>query len=393
MSAGTAFLGSAGVLVIATIIKLWALRKNPKDPILRAVCGTLFIGALLFVTAAPPHLAKINSWFATPNIAAPIVYCILTAFDAINIVLLIHWRGNEDEARTRRQTRLCLSAYLAVMVAIVLLFALGEAPVERLRDLDTYYANTPFIREMIVLYLAAHTVAAVTMTVLCWRWSRQVPGSLRLGLLTIAAGSSSAFLYDLLKYTAIMARWAGGNLDWLSTHAAFSLAGVSALLVAAGFLIPPIGQGASSRWGMFQQFQRLKPLWLEIQSEIPRTCPKPMSWWRSLDLRLMQRERDIHDAVLRLGPYFDASTGKRVYEEALAEHAERRRARGEADASVIAGAVIAKATARPAVSPEDRWMLTSTEDPEDLVRMSDALARSPRVQAIRRWAALVESRM
>ncbi|MFJ6722328.1 MULTISPECIES: MAB_1171c family putative transporter [unclassified Streptomyces] len=392
MSAGTAFLCSAGGLLVAMLIKLWDLRKNPRDPILRAVCGTLFLGALIFVTAAPPHLAKINEWFGTPNIAAPIVYCILTAFDGINIVLLIHWRGNEDEARTRRQTRLCLIAYLGVMAAIALLFALGDAPVERLRDLDTYYATTPFIREMIVLYLAAHSVAAVTMTVLCWRWSRQVPGSLRLGLLTIAAGSSFAFVFDLLKYTAVAARWTGGNLDWLSTHVAFSLAGVSALLVAAGFLIPPLGQGASSRWGMFQQFQQLKPLWLEIRPEIPRTCPKPMSWWRSMDLRLMQRERDIHDAVLRLGPYFDASTGKRVYAEALAEHAERRRARGEADASVIAGAVIAKAASRPAVNPEDRWMLTSTEDPEDLVRMSDALARSPRVQAIRRWAALAESR-
>ncbi|MFF1560537.1 MAB_1171c family putative transporter [Streptomyces sp. NPDC058279] len=392
MSGGTAFLCSAGGLLVATLIKLWDLRKNPKDPILRAVCGTLFLGALIFVTAAPPHLAKINSWFGTPNIAAPIVYCILTAFDGINIVLLIHWRGNDNEARTRRQTRLCLTAYLVVMAAIALLFALGDAPVERLRDLDTYYATTPFIREMIVLYLAAHTVAAVTMTVLCWRWSRQVPGSLRIGLLTIATGSSFAFVFDLLKYTAVVARWSGGNLDWLSTHAAFSLAGFSAPLVAAGFLIPPIGQGASSRWGMFQQFQQLKPLWLEIQSEIPQTRPKPMSWWRPMDLRLMQRERDIHDAVLRLGPYFDASTGRRVYAEALAEHAERRRARGEADASVIAGAVIAKAAARPTVNPEDRWTLTSTEDAEDLVRLSDALARSPRVQEIRRSAALTGSR-
>ncbi|MEU6895955.1 MAB_1171c family putative transporter [Streptomyces sp. NPDC046557] len=391
MSGGTAFICSAGGLLVATLIKLWDLRKNPKDPILRAVCGTLFLGALIFVTAAPPHLAKINSWLGTPNIAAPIVYCILTAFDGINIVLLIHWRGNDNEARTRRQTRLCLTAYVVVMAAIALLFALGDAPVERLRDLDTYYATTPFIREMIVLYLAAHTVAAVTMTALCWRWSRQVPGSLRIGLLTIATGSSFAFVFDLLKYTAVVARWLGGNLDWLSTHAAFSLAGFAAPLVAAGFLIPPIGQGASSRWGMFQQFQQLKPLWLEIQSEIPRTRPKPMSWWRPMDLRLMQRERDIHDAVLRLGPYFDASTGRRVYAEALAEHAERRRARGEADASVIAGAVIAKAAARPAVNPEDRWTLTSTEDAEDLVRLSDALARSPRVQEIRRSAALTGS--
>lgn len=393
MSAGNAYLCSAGVLLIATLFKLWALRKNPKDPLLRSVCATLFTGALLFVTAAPPHLGVINDWFGVPNIAAPVVYCILTAFDGISIVLLIHWRGNEDAERTRRQTRLCLGAYATAMAAIAVLFALGDAPVQRLRDLDTYYATTPYIREMIVLYLAAHTVAAVTMTVLCLRWSRHVPGSLRFGLLTIAAGASCTVLYDVLKYTAVVARWLGANWDWLSTQAAFSLAGLAAVLVATGFLIPPIAQGASSRRRTLQQFQQLKPLWLEVRSELPGTGgAEPMGWWRSVNLRLMQRERDILDALLRLAPYFDASTGRRVYTEALADHAVGSRARGEADACVIASAVIVKRLARPPVGADNRWTVSSTEDPEDLVRLSKELVTSPRVRATRQWAAGVASR-
>ncbi|MCY0944993.1 MAB_1171c family putative transporter [Streptomyces antarcticus] len=391
MNAGTAYLCSAGGLLVATTIKVWALRKSPRDPLLWAVIATLFVGALLFVTAAPPNLAAINEALGVPNIAAPIVYCILTAFDGVTIVLLIHWRGNDDARVTLRQTRLCLTAYAAVMVAICVLFALGDAPVERLRDLDTYYSGTPWIREMILLYLAAHSVAAVTMVVLSWRWSRKVPGTLKAGLLLIAAGAACTFAYDLLKYTAIVARWLGHDLDWLSTNVAFSLAGFSAFLVSAGFLLPPIGQGIGSRWRALRRFRGLQPLWLEIRPEIPSTSQPPMPWWQPVEHRLMQRERDIFDAVLRLTPWFDRSTGAGVYARALAEQSESR-ARSEADAAVIARAVIWKGCAAPAVAPELRWTVSSTEDSEDLLTMSAAILRSARVEVTRQTTALPEHR-
>ncbi|MFD7262311.1 MAB_1171c family putative transporter [Streptomyces sp. NPDC059874] len=390
MNAGTGFLCAAAGLLVASAIKFWALRKNPRDPLLRAVTATLFVAALLFVTAAPPNLVAINKLFGIPNIAAPIVYSILTAFDGVSIMLLIHWRGNDDPRVTRRQTRLCLATYATVAVAIYVLFALGDAPVERIRDLDTYYAGTPWIREMILLYLAAHTVAAVTMLVLSRRWSRQVPGTLKVGLLLIAAGSAGTFSYDLLKYTAIVARWLGHDWDWLSTNVAFTLAGCSAFLVSAGFLLPPIGQGIGSRWRASRRFRRLQPLWLEIRPEIPHTSPPPMPWWQPVEHRLMQRERDIFDAVLRLTPWFDRSTGAKVYALALAEHSDSRRARGEADACVIAHAVVLKSRAAPAVPPGDRWTLSSTEDSDDLVTMSTAMLRSPRVEVTRQSTALVE---
>lgn len=392
MNAGTAYLSVAAGFFVATAIKLWALRKNPRDPLLRAVTATLFVAAFLFVTAAPPNLAVINEMLGIPNIAAPIVYSILTAFDGISIVLLIHWRGNADARVTLRQTRLCLTTYATVIVAIFALFALGEAPVERLRDLDTYYSGTPWIREMILLYLAAHSVAAVTLVLLCLRWSRKVPGTLKVGLQLITAGAVCMFGYDLLKLTAIVARWLGRNWDSLSTDVAFSLAGFSAFLFSAGFMLPPIGQGVGSRWRALRRFRRLQPLWLEIRPEIPPTSPPPMPWWQPVERRLMQRETDIFDAVLRLTPWFDQSTGTEIYALALAEHSEIRRARGEADACVIARAVIRKGCAVPALAPERRWTVSSIEDSEDLVDMSSAMLRSPRVEVTRQSTALAEHR-
>ncbi|MFD8416911.1 MAB_1171c family putative transporter [Streptomyces sp. NPDC059650] len=387
MNAGDAYISSGIILLIATLFKLRALRRNPHDILLRAVCAVLFVSALLFLTAAPPMLQLINAWFGIPNIAAPIVYCILTAFDGASIVLLIHWRGNEEASRTSRQTRLCIWTYAAAMVAIAVLFALGDAPVERLRDLDTYYSSTPFIREMILLYISAHTVAAVTMMTLCWRWSRRVPGALRVGLTLIAVGNFLTFGYDVFKFTAIVARWLGGNLDWLSTQVAFFLASISAFLVASGFLIPPLGQGANSRWRALQRFQQLKPIWLEIETQIPPTSPPPMKWWKSADLRLMQRERDIHDAVLRLAPHLSKSTGETIYQQALNINPDReRQARCEADAATIVRAVIAKNSNASPLSTDERWTVRSTENADDLAQMAQAMTSSPLVESARQPA-------
>ncbi|KIF05957.1 hypothetical protein PL81_10220 [Streptomyces sp. RSD-27] len=387
MSPGTAFFVPATLLVVATLIKVRALLRNWHDTLLRAVCAVLFIAALVFATAAPPVLALINEVTGVPNAAAPLVYCVLTAFSGSSIVLLIHWRGGEDESRTRRATRLTVAAYGTVMAALCVLFALGDAPVERLRDLDTYYANTPYIREMIVLYLAAHSVAALTMLVLCWRWSRKVPGTLRAGLLTMAVGNVLTFGYDVLKYTAIAARWLGRDLDWLSTQVAFVIASVSALVVAAGFLIPPVGQGATSRLKALRRYRRLRPLWLEVSAAIPDTVQAPLRWWAPVELRLMQLERDIHDALLRIGPCCDRELGDLVFGQAMDRYADRKRALIVADAAVIAAAVVAKTGAPAGSTPEApaRWTISSTEDTADLVSMSLALTH-PLVQASRKTA-------
>ncbi|MFG2874601.1 MAB_1171c family putative transporter [Streptomyces sp. NPDC048337] len=383
MSAGVGYLCSSTALFIAMFLKLRALRKNPKDNLLRAVCALLGIAGLLFATSAPPTLGLVNDVTGIPNFAAPLTYCILTACDCAIIVLLIHWRGGEDPTRIRRATRWCVLAYGAVMVAIVALFAMGDAPVERLRDLDTYYVTTPWIREMIILYLAAHSFAAVTMMVLCWRWSRQVPGIHRVSLLIIATGDAIAVAYDLLKYTAIAARWAGHDWDWLSTQLAFTLAGFSALFIAVGFLLPSVGQEATCRWKNFQRFQLLRPLWEEIQPEIPATSRPALHWWNPMGLRLMQRERDIHDAVLRLSPYFDAATGRAVYRQAVAQNAEERHAASQADAAVIAHAVRTKRSAPVPLPVARRWTVSSTDRTDDLLCVSSALASSALVRAAR----------
>jgi len=48
----------------------------------------------------------------------------------------------------RRSSRRRQAGYVPDITALVLLFVLGDAPADRHRDVDTYYATEPFIGQM-----------------------------------------------------------------------------------------------------------------------------------------------------------------------------------------------------------------------------------------------------
>ncbi|WP_424217270.1 MAB_1171c family putative transporter (plasmid) [Streptomyces sp. BI20] len=375
-----AFYLSPAILFVAALARLWALFRNPHDALLRAVCALMVVGSLILVSAAPPTVGLLNEVTGVTNIAAPIVYTIFNAFSGACIVVLVHWRGGEAE-RISRTTRRLLIAFALVIALLWALFLVGDAPIERRRDFDTFYARTPFIREMIVLYLLTHTLSALTMIVVCWRWSRQVPGWLRFGLATVSAGTVLALCFDVLKYTAVVARWTGHDLDRLSSDLAVGVAALAASLLGVGFLIPPIGQRAAASWRTIRRHRELRPLWQVVRGEITTPGADPLPWWASAELRQLQRERDFHDAILRLAPYLDREVGAAVLERARASRRSEDEAFVEADAAVIAAAVVAKARSGPTLEPEERWTVRSSRSTDDLVRLSRALAGSPLVRA------------
>ncbi|MFD7929017.1 MAB_1171c family putative transporter, partial [Streptomyces sp. NPDC059742] len=301
----------AAAMAVSLAFKLPALRHNWRDPLLRSVVALLTLAGAVFTFAAPPTIAAVNRWTGIVNVSAPLVYCLITAFSASCLVLMVNWRGGPPE-QTRLVSRRWILGYGAVVLCLIMLFALGKTPVERLRDFDTYYANTPYIGHMIALYLLAHSVAAVVMMVLCWRWSLQVRGWLRVGLVIIVVGYIFNLSYDATKMTAVVARWSGHNLDDLSTYAAPPLASLGALISAMGFVVPLVCQRLSDHWQTWATYRRLGPLWHEVQISAPSGTPSvQMAWWSAAELRVIQRESDIHDGFLHLGPYFDKGLGDR----------------------------------------------------------------------------------
>lgn len=374
----------AAAMAIALAFKLPTLRSNWRDPLLRSVCALLTLAGSVFTFAAPPTIEAVNRWTGTPNFSAPLVYCLITAFSAACLVLIVNWRGGPPQ-ETRRTSRLWILGYAAVIVALPVLFALGDAPVERLRDFDTYYANTPFVREMIALYLVAHNVAALVMVTLCWRWSLQVRGWLRTGLVIIVLGYIFNLSYDATKMTAVVARWTGHDLDWLSTSVAPPVASIGANISAVGFVLPLVCQRLSDSWQNWSTYRRLGTLWHEVQIAAPEGTPcVRMSWWSAAELRVIQRESDIHDGFLHLGPYFDQLHRDAALARALAGGADEETARAVADAAMVAIAVRARSA-----DPEGRVIGASEDgapqatEPRDLVRISHALRNSPLVAEFR----------
>ncbi|MER7465397.1 MAB_1171c family putative transporter [Streptomyces sp. NPDC097981] len=392
-SNGLGFYLPGVLLLVAAGLKVPALWRNPRDELLRSVLTLLTLATAVFGFTAIPTLVAVNRITGVPNAAAPVVFSLLTAFSGANIVLIFRWSsGPADAERTRRRSRWCNLVTLAVIVVINVLFALGDAPVERLRDLDTYYASTPYIREMILLYLAAHTTAAVTMTLLCRRWAREVHGALRAGLGLIAFGYVLNLLYDIAKFTAIGARWAGGDWDVLSTEVAPTLASVSALLIATGFVLPLVSRHVMDQWEMWRRYCGLRALSRELQGATRHSINLAGGPWTPIEIRLTQRESDIHDGILTVSPYLQAGIRDQALWRELEAGRSAEEATAAADAAALACAVIL--WGRTGGAPEDPVardagpVLVSPNSPVGLVLMSRALARSATVRSFRHTAVL-----
>lgn len=369
---------AAGLFGLSAVVLCRRPLRAVRDPLTVSTCVAIVLGSLVFVCSAPLTLAAVNGLTGIPNFGAPLTYGMLSAYSCSLLILLIHWRGGPPE-RVRRMVLRSIAAYVPLIAAIVVLFALGDARTERLTDLDTYYANTPYLCEMILLYLVGHSAATLATCVLCVKWSREVTGLLRTGLRLILAGSALDVVgFQLTKYTAVAARWTGHDLDVLSTQVAPPLASLGALLCSAGFVLPRLLPSALAQLRSLADYRTLAPLWARIR--FVSTAPKPPGgWWQSPRARLHWREVSIHDALLGLAPYFDDT----VRERALA--AARRAGRTPHDARIAAEAAMLAAAARRAAAREEplptpsgyRLHATEVSGTSGLVELAQALVRPP----------------
>jgi hypothetical protein len=364
----------AGVLTAALAIKLPTIVRLWGDPLLRAVGGVLLLACAVFVFVAPSTIARVNRVTGVPNISAPWVYSLLTAFCGSCLLLIIAWRNGlaDRSAATVRAVRWVIAGTFTVIAALWVLFALADAPVERLRDLDTYYANTPYMREMILLYLCAQALATVITSALIWNWVRTdgLDAWLRWGLQFLGAGYAAQLSFYAVKLPAVIARLGGHHLDWLSTAVAPPLACLSALLIAVGFILPHAGQYLHDRWRVRLAHHRLRPLYLLMRTVngtgvtfLLRATP---------ELRLIRRETFIRDVLLPLARHIDEDRRQRTYEAALALGHDPDHAKALSSALAIQDAITTR-DRPPHPAPQ-----SPAPDPTDLLREIGSVSRALR---------------
>ncbi|MFF3938155.1 MAB_1171c family putative transporter [Streptomyces phaeofaciens] len=369
---------AAAVLALSATVLFRRPRAAVRNPLTVSTCVAILLGAVVFACSAPMTLSAVNSLTGVPNFGAPLTYGMLTAYSCSLLILLINWRGGPP-GRVRRLVLRSIAVYGPLVVAVVVLFALADAHTERLTDLDTYYANTPYMREMIVLYLLGHTAVIVATSVVCVRWGREVTGLLRTGLRLILVGALLDLVgFQLTKYTAIVARWSGHDLDFLSTTVAPPMASLAALICSAGFVLPRLLPAAGAHWRGLRDHRRLVPLWSRVG--FVSTAPKPpASWWQLPEERLHWREVAIHDALLALAPYFDDTVRERARAAALREGRGAHEARVAAEAAMLAEAARrAAAQEEPQETPSTyRLHATEVSGAGGLVELAQALGRTP----------------
>jgi hypothetical protein len=279
-----------------------------------------------------------------------------------------------------------------VIVALWVLFALAGTRQERVRDLDTYYATTAFMREEIVLYLLAHTVACLITYRLIRNWIRTdgLDVWLRSGLKFLGIGYAMNLIYDASKITAVVARWTGHDLDWLSTALSPPVACLAAILIAVGFILPHAGQYLHRRARTRLSHWRLRPLYLLTRTVTGGRVPFKLR--ATPELRLTRRETFIRDALLHLARYIDEDLERRAYDAAAGLGREPGQARPLAQVVAIQDAVETRRRARK----DDADARLGSPDIEDLLEGIEAVSRALRhtddIRTVReRAAAAAES--
>lgn len=375
---------SAAALWLGLLARAPDLLRHRHDPYLRSICAVLGLAGLCFVLGAPPTVGSVNRLSGVPNLAAPLTYAAITGYSAASQVLIVHWRGGP---RVRRTARRWILAYTLLLLGIAAMFVLGDAPVERRTDLDTYYADTPYVREMILLYLLGHLAAAGVTAVSALRWAREVRGRLRTGLVTLGLGALCGTVYSLARLSAVAARWTGHDWSTLVTETSPVAAGLGALLTVVGVLVPLAGPRLTEWLRTRRTYARLEPLERELDGVLTRHALRlPPPRWARPATRLVWRRTSIHNALTHLDAYVDRALYDVTLRAALRRTGDPERAAATAWATAIAAAVRREAHAGPdggdAGGPgESDWFLERATDPAALVRIADALAGEPLVRA------------
>jgi hypothetical protein len=370
-----AFLVCAAVAWTAVGFKVAALRRDPHDPALRALTACIALPAAGFTMATPPVYTAISRLTGVPNLATLLVYGAIVGYSICALILLLLWHLPRAEAR--RRSRRLLAFYGAVLVAMVVLFAVAHPPVDHPLDFDDVYGPRHDVGTFLLVYVVAFAIGLAAAVWRGTRFARTVTEVapdrpwLARGLRLVAIGSVIAIGYPLGKAVYVLVAWSGPRLVTVGALAT-ACACLGALVITTGFTIPSWGP----RLSRARSYHRLYPLWRTMYDAMPAIALDPprsrladLLVVRDLDYRLYRRTVEIRDGRLALAPVDDPQAAEVTR---LADHHRL------SPAAVREALSIRAALGRPPAASTGSPPPAADDDVGWLVEVATALRRLPR---------------
>ena len=335
------------LLVWGSLIwKLQTLGWRPRDTIQRSYCGALLALALALTVMHPPIYRTVDRITGIPNFSRLLGNSLgvisAWAFQPIITKLLRY------QARGRG---FLASSWLMIgtIGVMTLLFHRMSVPQSAPTDFQERYGAAPFVAEYRIVLFAYIGLTMYNLFALSLRngtvirsinqWHRRLWARLQ----TIGWGLGTAYSINECVYVAL-------RRSRFAHHAAYDLLLANILLI--GFLVMILSGGVLSllHWvAQYRALRQLFPLWRDLYRATPQIALDPppsegadMRALRNVGFRLYRRVTEIHDGIMALQSYTDATMIEMADRACKRMGITGHRAEAVAEAMIIAEATRAK---------------------------------------------------
>lgn len=311
--------GSCGLLGwISFAYKLNRLRKDWRNPALRAICAAFGFCALGFTLVTGVVFRPIDTVVGIPNLTKLFVHGSMVLYSAYVLRLLAFWRYSDVEARMRGRVPLMLgSLAVGAMTALILL-----APIHDAYTIHFWksFAGRDYMFWYLTIFLVSFSAALLAIGRHSWRYGNDAGHSpwLRRGLRVTAIGAYVTLGYCLCRGTFLFALQAHVRIQPL-VDLAQPFASLGETLCFVGLTMPSWGPRLTSlrmRRDQLHSFRALYPLWSALYQAFPAIVLHPPAGPEydrgaagDVDYRLYRRMIEIRDGLLLLRPHLSQHDG------------------------------------------------------------------------------------
>ncbi|SDW77399.1 hypothetical protein SAMN05421504_1011470 [Amycolatopsis xylanica] len=288
--------------------KLVQFRRSRRDPVYLTLMATLLFMCLTFTMGAVA--LSTDTLFGVRNLAILLMHLSAVIFCVTAEILLLQWSNSPEQSR--RKIRVWLSAGLALLVVLVVLFLLADA-IHKPASALGGGSGDPLILTYLLVFIASQTLPCVTIFEQCLRYSRITEKPwLRRTLRTFAVGSVLLFCYCVSRTVNILSPLFGVELgEWQALASIFS--GLGIFVFSVGVTMPSWGPQLANlaSWiRNYSSYKALYPLWHALYETSPGIALEnaPSSSVTDLRYRLHRRVIEIRDGWRALRPYMDPAT-------------------------------------------------------------------------------------